>query len=406
MSQESTKIPITEPPAEGAPDRRPPLQRELARILALDDLRLREEVARMAANWLVEHGTDLDGEDGISGADLLAKTYRICLARQEEVGERSYLALLRRILDEGRFRTDRTGTGTYSIFGATMRFDLREGFPLVTTKKVPFSSVVKELLWFLRGDTNIATLGCGIWDEWADERGDVGPVYGYQWRRWGTDHARWADHDRRRRARSARTDAEQERLELAYEEKIGLPREHGMVLLDQEAPHFPATLDDWQGGPPGGIDQLSEAIRLIKESPDSRRIVVSAWNVADLPKMRLPACHLLFQFYVEDGCLDLQMYQRSADMALGVPFNIASYALLLSMVARECLLDPRYFVHVLGDAHIYADHVVGIRQQLTREILPAPRLVLAHKPVLAQTLEDVRLEDYQHHPAIRFRVSV
>ena len=364
MSQESTKITTTEPPAEGAPDRRPPLQRELARILALDDLRLREEVARMAANWLVEHGTDLDGEDGISGADLLAKTYRICLARQEEVGERSYLALLRRILDEGRFRTDRTGTGTYSIFGATMRFDLREGFPLVTTKKVPFSSVVKELLWFLRGDTNIATLGCGIWDEWADERGDVGPVYGYQWRRWGA----------------------------------GAPA--SVFDLVGEGDANPGA------APPDGIDQLSEAIRLIKESPDSRRIVVSAWNVADLPKMRLPACHLLFQFYVEGGCLDLQMYQRSADMALGVPFNIASYALLLSMVARECLLDPRYFVHVLGDAHIYADHVVGIRQQLTREILPAPRLVLAHKPVLAQTLDDVRLEDYQHHPAIRFRVSV
>jgi thymidylate synthase len=268
---------------------------------------------------------------------------------------RPYLDLLRQVLEHGERRADRTGTGTIALFGAQTRYDLRDGFPLVTTKKVLFPAVVRELLWFLRGSTNIhddLTGHTPIWDAWADPGGDLGPIYGHQWRHWGAD-----------------------------------PRS------SEEA-----------GG--GGIDQISAAIDLIKRDPSSRRIIVSAWNVADLPRMKLPPCHALFQFYVHAGHLDCQLYQRSADLALGVPFNIASYALLTAMVAQECRLVPRYFVHALGDAHIYLNHVEGVKVQLAREPFPLPRLVLADKPVLAQRFEDIALEGYQHHAFIKFPVAV
>jgi thymidylate synthase len=267
---------------------------------------------------------------------------------------RPYLELLRHVLDHGERRTDRTGTGTISLFGAQTRYDLREGFPLVTTKKLLFPAVVYELLWFLRGSTNIRddlTQHTPIWDAWADGSGELGPIYGHQWRHWGAGPG---------------------------------------------------------GGDPAdpGIDQISQAIATIQRDPTSRRIIVSAWNVADLPDMKLPPCHALFQFYVQGGQLDCQLYQRSADLALGVPFNIASYALLTEMVAKECQLTPRYFVHTLGDAHIYLNHVEGVKLQLAREPFALPRLVLADKPVLAQRYGDIALEGYQHHPFIKFPVAV
>ncbi|HET7500049.1 MAG TPA: thymidylate synthase [Kofleriaceae bacterium] len=265
---------------------------------------------------------------------------------------RPYLDLLGHVLAHGERRADRTGTGTISLFGAQVRYDLRDGFPLVTTKKVLFPAVVRELLWFLRGSTNIhdeLTQHTPIWDAWADSTGDLGPIYGHQWRHWG-----------------------------------GTPG-------DPDQP---------------GIDQISEAIATIKRDPSSRRIMVSAWNVTDLPHMRLPPCHALFQFHVHDGHLDCQLYQRSADLALGVPFNIASYALLTEMIARECRLVARYFIHTFGDAHIYLNHVEGVKLQLAREPLPLPRLVLADKPVLEQRFADIALEGYQHHPFIKFPVAV
>ncbi len=258
---------------------------------------------------------------------------------------RAYLDLLQDVLDHGERRADRTGTGTLSRFGAQTRYDLREGFPLVTTKKVLFPAVVRELLWFLRGSTNINDdlhAHTPIWDAWADEHGELGPIYGYQWRNWGGT----------------------------------------------------------------GIDQIRDAIATIKRDPTSRRIIVSAWNVADIPKMKLPPCHAFFQFYVAGEFLDVQLYQRSADLALGVPFNIASYALLLAMVAQECKLTPRHLVHTLGDAHIYVNHIEGVKTQLARAPLPLPRLVLAQKPVLELTYDDIALENYQHHPFIKFPVAV
>jgi thymidylate synthase len=258
---------------------------------------------------------------------------------------RAYLDLLRHVLDHGERRTDRTGTGTISLFGAQTRYDLRDGFPLVTTKKVLFPAIARELLWFLRGSTNIKddlTQHTPIWDAWADPDGELGPIYGYQWRNWGGR----------------------------------------------------------------GIDQIQAAIDTIKKDPASRRIIVSAWNVADLPKMKLPPCHAFFQFYVHDHWLDCQLYQRSADLALGVPFNIASYALLMSMIAKDCELAPRYFIHTLGDAHIYGNHIEGVKIQLAREPLPPPRLVLANRPTLAMTFDDIALEGYQHHPFIKFPIAV
>jgi thymidylate synthase len=259
------------------------------------------------------------------------------------------------VLEQGERRTDRTGTGTISLFGAQTRYDMRDGFPLVTTKKVLFPAVVRELLWFLRGSTNIKddlSQHTPIWDAWADPDGELGPIYGYQWRNWGGQGP------------------------------IGAP------------------------GSVAGVDQISQVIADIKHNPTSRRLIVSAWNVADVPKMRLPPCHAFFQFYVHDRWLDCQLYQRSADLALGVPFNIASYALLTAMIAQECGLAPRHFVHTLGDAHIYLNHVEGVKIQLAREPYPPPRLVLANKRTLEMSFEDITLENYQHHPFIKFPVAV
>ncbi|MEZ4366578.1 MAG: thymidylate synthase [Kofleriaceae bacterium] len=266
---------------------------------------------------------------------------------------RTYLELVRHVLEHGEPRADRTGVGTRAVFGAQSRYDLRDGFPLLTTKKVLFPAVVRELIWFLRGSTNIhddLTQHTPIWDAWADEAGELGPIYGYQWRHWGG-------------ARSV-------------------------------------------GGHGEGIDQIQQAIDTIKQNPTSRRIIVSAWNVADVPTMKLPPCHALFQFFVAGPHLDCQLYQRSADIALGVPFNIASYALLQSMIAAECGLTPRFFVHTLGDAHIYDNHVDGLRLQIEREPLPLPKLRLAKKPTLEMTFDDVALEDYMHHPFIKFPIAV
>ncbi len=261
-----------------------------------------------------------------------------------------YLTLLRHILDNGHVKEDRTGTGTISTFGYQMRFDLSKGFPLLTTKKVHLKSIIYELLWFLAGDTNVHYLqehGVRIWNEWADPDGSLGHIYGYQWRSW----------------------------------------------------------PDYNGG---FIDQISEAVKTIKENPDSRRIIVSAWNVADLNNMNLPPCHAFFQFYVSEGKLSLQLYQRSADCFLGVPFNIASYALLCMMMAQVCDLEPGEFIHTLGDAHVYTNHLEQVREQLTREPRPLPRMILNSevKNIFDFKYEDFTLEGYDPHPAIKGVVSV
>jgi len=276
---------------------------------------------------------------------------------------KQYHDLVRRVLEEGERRDDRTGTGTLSVFGAQTRYDLREGFPLLTTKKVLFAGIVRELLWFLRGSTNIRddlTQHTPIWDAWADEQGELGPIYAHQWRRWG---APFKQHRKDRHA-----------------------------------------VEPARSGP--GIDQIEQAIAMIRSDPTSRRIIVSAWNVADLPHMALPPCHAFFQFYVQGKRLDMQLYQRSADIALGVPFNIASYALLLMMVAQECDLEPGVFIHTLGDAHIYLNHIEGLKLQLTREPYTLPRVEIEKKPMSELVFEDIRLLEYQHHPFIRFAVSV
>jgi len=263
---------------------------------------------------------------------------------------RQYLDLMRRVLDEGVEKGDRTGTGTRSVFGHQMRFDLSESFPLVTTKKVHLRSIIHELLWFLKGDTNIRYLRDNkvtIWDEWADENGDLGPVYGKQWRSWPTPDGRT-------------------------------------------------------------IDQLSELIARIKKDPNSRRHIVSAWNVGELEKMALPPCHAFFQFYVADGRLSCQLYQRSADIFLGVPFNIASYALLTEMMARETGLKPGDFVHTLGDAHLYNNHLDQTRLQLEREPRPLPKLVLdpSIKRILDFRFEHIKIENYDPHPGIKAPIAV
>jgi thymidylate synthase len=263
---------------------------------------------------------------------------------------KQYLELLQRVLDEGVRKDDRTGTGTISIFGHQSRYPLSEGFPLLTTKKLHLKSIIYELLWFLRGDTNIRYLNehkVTIWDEWADANGDLGPIYGRQWRSW----------------------------------------------------------PDYKGGT---IDQISQAVETIKNNPDSRRIIVSAWNVAELPEMHLAPCHALFQFYVADGKLSLQLYQRSADIFLGVPFNIASYALLLKMMAQVTGLQEGDFVHTLGDAHIYLNHLEQVKLQLTRDPRPLPTMKINPdvKNILDFTFEDFELIGYDPHPAIKGEVSV
>ena len=263
---------------------------------------------------------------------------------------KQYLDFLQDILHNGTKKEDRTGTGTVSVFGRQMRFDLQEGFPLVTTKKLHLKSSIHELLWFLKGDTNIAYLkenGVRIWDEWADEDGNLGPVYGHQWRSWSAPNGET-------------------------------------------------------------IDQISNVIQDIKKNPDSRRLIVSAWNPSDIPNMALPPCHLLFQFYVADGKLSCQLYQRSADSFLGVPFNIASYALLTMMVAQVTGLKPGEFVHTVGDAHIYTNHLEQVELQLTREPKPLPKMKINPNvtSIFDFTYEDFELVDYEAHPHIKGVVSV
>ncbi|MGB5225609.1 MAG: thymidylate synthase [Arenicellales bacterium] len=261
-----------------------------------------------------------------------------------------YLDLMRHVRDNGLRRTDRTGTGTISVFGYQMRFDLSEGFPVVTTKKLHLRSIIHELLWFLKGDTNIRYLkenGVSIWDEWADENGDLGPVYGSQWRSW--------------------------------------PAPNGQK-----------------------IDQISNVIEQIRTNPDSRRLIVSAWNPAEVDNMALPPCHSLFQFYVSDGKLSCQLYQRSADILLGVPFNIASYALLTLMIAQVCDLEAGDFIHTFGDAHLYLNHLEQVDLQLSREPYPLPTMTLNPdiRSVFDFTYDDITLNDYQSHPAIKAPIAV
>src|SRR5215207_267744 len=261
-----------------------------------------------------------------------------------------YLQLLQHIVDNGAGKTDRTGTGTISTFGYQMRFNLQNGFPLVTTKKVHVKSIIHELLWFLRGETNIAYLkerGVSIWNEWADGEGDLGPVYGKQWR-------------------------------------------------------------SWEGANNQTIDQVSDLINQIKKNPDSRRLIISAWNVADLPKMALMPCHALFQFYVSEGKLSCQLYQRSADVFLGVPFNIASYALLTLMIAQVCDLQPGEFIHSFGDVHIYNNHREQVLLQLSRKPFPLPQMILNPevKNIFDFSFSDFTLEQYQSHPSIKAPVAI
>lgn len=260
---------------------------------------------------------------------------------------KQYQDLLRKALTHGTERGDRTGTGTISLFGTQTRYDLRAGFPLLTTKKVNFRAVAAELFWFLSGSTNINDLDANIWDEWADQLGDLGPIYGKQWRSWGMEGE-------------------------------------------------------------NGQDQIAQAIHEIKTNPNSRRIIVSAWNVDALMEMALPPCHLLFQFYVSDGFLDCQLYQRSADLAIGVPFNIASYALLMEIIANECGLVARDFVHTIGDAHIYKNHVDGVIEQLSREPDKLPFLEVpgTFEEAMALGYEGLKLSNYNPQPPIKFKVSV
>lgn len=268
---------------------------------------------------------------------------------------KQYLDLMRHVRDNGTKKEDRTGTGTLSVFGYQMRFDLSEGFPLVTTKKCHLKSIIHELLWFLTGDTNIKYLqdnGVRIWNEWADDEGNLGPVYGYQWRSW--------------------------------------PK------------------SEKSGANGGHVDQISQIIDQIKNNPDSRRIIVNAWNVGEIENMALPPCHMMFQFYVADGKLSCQLYQRSADIFLGVPFNIASYALLTMMVAQACDLAPGDFVHTLGDAHLYSNHLVQTDEQLSRKPFPLPVMKINPevKSIFDFKFEDFELVGYEAHPHIKGAVAV
>lgn len=263
---------------------------------------------------------------------------------------KQYHDLMRHVLDKGATKTDRTGTGTISVFGYQMRFDLQEGFPMMTTKKIHMKSILHELLWFLKGDTNIKYLkdnGVSIWDEWADENGNLGPVYGSQWRSWPAADGRH-------------------------------------------------------------IDQITQVVNQIKNNPDSRRMIVSAWNVGEIDKMKLPPCHAFFQFYVADGKLSCQLYQRSADIFLGVPFNIASYAILTMMMAQVCNLKPGEFIHTLGDAHLYSNHIEQAKLQLSRDLRKLPTLKINPevKDIFEFKFEDFTLEGYDPHPHIKAAVAV
>lgn len=281
---------------------------------------------------------------------MTATTPSLTTSNELPALEQPYLDLMRTVLEQGVDRGDRTGTGTRSVFGHQMRFDLSRGFPLLTTKKLHLRSIIHELLWFLKGDTNIGYLkehGVRIWDEWADEEGNLGPVYGYQWRSW--------------------------------------PNPKG-----------------------GSVDQIANVLEQIRTNPQSRRLIVSAWNPGQVDEMKLPPCHCLFQFYVANGRLSCQLYQRSADIFLGVPFNIASYALLLSMVAQVTGLQPGEFVHTLGDAHLYSNHLEQAQEQLTRTPMPPPRLVLSPEVtnLFDFTFDDIQIENYASHPHIKAKVAV
>lgn len=278
------------------------------------------------------------------------QTENIILDNRIKLNMKQYLDLLQRVLNEGTKKEDRTGTGTISIFGHQSRFSMSDGFPVLTTKKLNLKSIIHELLWFLKGDTNIKYLndnGVHIWDEWAEDNGDLGHIYGYQWRSW----------------------------------------------------------PDYNGG---HIDQITQVVKDLKNNPDSRRIIVSSWNVADLPNMNLPPCHAFFQFYVADGKLSLQLYQRSADLFLGVPFNIASYSLLLKMMAQVTNLEEGDFIHTFGDAHIYLNHLEQVKLQLTREPRPLPQMKINPdvKDIFKFRYEDFELVNYDPHPHIKGKVSV
>jgi thymidylate synthase len=298
-----------------------------------------------------------------------------------------YLELLRHVLEHGKFKADRTGTGTYSVFGAQARLPLQNRFPLLTTKKLHLRSIIYELLWFLRGERNVSYLQenkVTIWDEWADENGDLGPVYGKQWRH-------WTKSSRPRKPRNAA--ASQPSLFDLGEFTDG----------NSVTPIGPRLRRSRYG-----IDQIAKVIEEIKTNPDSRRLIVSAWNVADIDSMALPPCHTLFQFYVQEGELSCQLYQRSADIFLGVPFNIASYALLTLMVAQVCGLKPGDFVHTFGDLHLYSNHVEQAKLQLTREPRPLPQMKLnqAVKNIDKFKFEDFELVGYDPHPAIKAPIAV
>ncbi|MBI2463820.1 thymidylate synthase [Candidatus Peregrinibacteria bacterium] len=311
---------------------------------------------------------------------------------------KQYLELVSEVLEHGIKREDRTGTGTISIFGMQKKYDLREGFPLVTTKKVNFESVIRELLWFLRGSTNIhddLTQHTPIWDLWADEKGELGPIYGYQWRKWETYEPVAIEHITTKSTNQKKKRINQKEMD-----------HQGIHLLQVQMDKGKRSLEQIGIYKKRHIDQIQNAIDLIKNHPESRRIIVSGWNVADIEKMALPPCHTLFQFYVVNGRLDCQLYQRSADIALGVPYNIASYSALLTMMAQECDLTPGIFVHTLGDAHIYLNHIEGLKEQLTRKPYDLPRLKLKKKPIWDVKLEDFELTDYQHCKFIKFPIAV
>jgi thymidylate synthase len=278
---------------------------------------------------------------------------------------KQYLDFMRHVRDNGVVKTDRTGTGTRSVFGYQMRFNLQEGFPLLTTKKVHMHSIVHELLWFLAGDTNVKYLqdnNVRIWDEWADENGDLGPIYGHQWRSWPT-------------------------VKVVDDE-------------DSDGNYMEYVVQ-------GTIDQISDVLKQIRKTPDSRRMIVSAWNPADIPSMKLPPCHALFQFYVADGKLSCQLYQRSADIFLGVPFNIASYAILTHMMAQQADLEVGDFVWTGGDCHLYSNHMEQVAIQMEREERPLPRLFLTKaKDIFSYTADDIYVAGYDPHPAIKAKVAV